>query len=163
MIDRALRIGLTVGVALAAFPTPATAQEPGADEIRAVRQASNTALAVHDVHALAATWLDDVNVTGSSGAVYVGGAAMAEAFESSFADPEFVTYQRTPDEVAISTGGMFGAESGHWIGIWNKPDGEMRLRGVYLAQWQQHDGNWRVRSEVFIALGCVGSNDCAVR
>ena len=82
---------------------------------------------------------------------------MEAAFSSRFRDPEFVTYVRTPTTVSISQGGGFAAEQGEWVGTWNRKDGEMSVRGVYLAQWQKRVGAWRIRSEVFVALSCDGS------
>jgi ketosteroid isomerase-like protein len=161
---RRARAGLALGFAAAFAALPATAQNAsGADAaaaIVAVRTASNAAIAAHDLAALRQTWVEDIQVTGSSGAVFASGEAMATGFADSFADPEFVTYRRTPDAVTIGKGDAVAAESGTWVGIWNKPDGEMNLRGTYMAQWRLDDAGWRVRSEVFVALTCSGSDAC---
>ncbi len=149
-------------IAVLAFAAPQVllAQDSAVEAIRAVREQSNVAIAERDLAALQATWVDDFNVSASNGDVFSGGQAMADAFASSFEDPEFVTYRRTPTIVSISEGGGFGAESGEWVGRWNKPDGEMRVSGVYLAQWQNRGGEWRLRSELFVALSCSGSASC---
>jgi len=139
------------------------AQSTHAESIRGIREISNTAIASRDLAALRGTWVEDVHVTGSSGEVFQGSLEMERAFASSFAQADFVTYRRTPDTVSVSEGGGFGAEYGRWVGRWAKADGEMNVRGVYLAQWQNREGEWRIRSEVFVALSCTGSASCADR
>ena len=138
-------------------------QDADEEAIRAVREKSNAAIAAHDVATMGETWVEDFNVSASNGEVFASGQAMAEAFITSFEDPEFVTYRRTPSTISISEGGGFGAESGEWVGTWNKPDGEMNVRGVYLAQWQRQGREWRLRSELFVALSCSGSATCDLR
>lgn len=128
--------------------------------IRAVRAASNVAISARDLAALRRTVHDDVSVTASSGTVYDGADTMLERFGAAFADPEFITYVRTPDDVTIAADGDFAAERGHWVGSWRKPDGEMRVTGSYMAQWHRREGRWRIRSELFVALSCEGSAEC---
>ena len=149
-------------VIFAMCPT-ARAQTTNAQAIRAVREISNAAIADRDLGTLRGTWVEDVHVTASSGEVFQGSPEMARAFASSFEDPDFGTYRRVPETVSVSEGGGFGAEYGEWVGTWAKSDGEMNVHGVYLAQWQNHEGMWRIRSEVFVALSCTGSASCADR
>jgi ketosteroid isomerase-like protein len=147
---------------IATCPT-AQAQTASAQAIRLVRERSNAAIANRDLAALRGTWVEDIHVTASSGMVFQNSREMERAFTSSFEDPDFVTYRRIPDTVSVSEGGGFGAEHGRWVGTWAKTDGEMNVRGVYLAQWQNREGVWRIRSEVFVALSCTGSASCADR
>jgi ketosteroid isomerase-like protein len=148
---------------LACTTVAADAQVTDEATIRAVRAASNAAIAARDLSALRRTVFDDLNVTASSGSVFVGGDEMMERFRASFDDPEFVTYVRTPEQVTVSQAGDFGAESGRWVGSWRRSDGEMRVLGRYMAQWQRRAGEWRIRSELFVALSCEGSDSCEVR
>jgi hypothetical protein len=64
------------------------------------------------------------------------------------------------DNYQLAGSGKRIAESGHWVGIWRKPDGTMRKSGVYLARWVRVENQWRLRSELFITLGCFGSVEC---
>jgi ketosteroid isomerase-like protein len=152
---------MCVGALILTLPTSqGGAQMTDEATIRSIRAASNAAIAGRDLGALRRTVFDDLMVTASSGDVFVGGDAMMERFRASFADPEFVTYVRIPDDIAIGSTGLFAAESGGWTGTWRKPDGEMRIRGSYMAQWQRRNGEWRIRSELFVALSCEGSAAC---
>jgi hypothetical protein len=71
-----------------------------------------------------------------------------------------VTYWRTPTSVVIGSSGKPVAESGHWEGVWHKPDGTMRKTGIYLAMWIPAASAWRLKSEGFAALACTGSTSC---
>jgi len=152
---------LTLLLFLSLFPGPLISQNSSEQAIRANRAASNAAIAARNLQDLRQTWVEELHVTTSSGDLRRNGQDMEAAFASRFRDPEFVTYVRTPIEVSISQGGSFAAEQGEWVGTWNKPDGEMNIRGVYLAQWQEREEGWRIRSEVFVALSCEGSATCA--
>ena len=137
-------------------------QAEAEDEARIleVRATSNQAIVNRDLEILKTTWMPELHVTGSNGQVVTGGDKMASIFATIFADSEFVTYVRTPTEVRLSPGGRFAAESGQWSARWSKNDGEMEVRGTYLAQWHKRDDGWKIRSEVFISLACSGSTAC---
>ena len=139
---------------------PALATSPAEDAIRAVRAASNQAIAARDVEALQATWLPDLHVTASSGKVVQSGREMAASFSQAFADADFITYVREPDLVQLSVGKGYAAERGRWTGRWKEGDKEMLIRGTYLAQWHKIAAGWRIRSELFVALSCDGSRKC---
>jgi hypothetical protein len=130
--------------------------------VRASRAESNAAIAAHDQGRLRATFTDDYEgIQGTSGALDSGGAATAESYgEFEFKDATFVTYRRTPNRIQAAQSGKRVAESGRWQGIWNKPDGVMRKSGVYLARWVPQNGIWRLKSELFVTLACVGSSSC---
>ena len=64
-------------------------------------------------------------------------------------------------KVAVGAAGKRAAETGTWVGNWRKPDGEMRLTGVYQAMWVPTAAGWRMRNESFVTLACTGSAACA--
>lgn len=151
---------ITLGLLLAAAPL--AAHRPDAEaQIRARRAASNAAIAAHDVAAMRPHYLRDFTILpGSSGA-----PSNLEQFltriATTFADPRFVTYVRTPVTVTVGASGKRAAETGTWVGRWNQPDGEMRLSGVYQAMWLPTADGWRLRNESFVSLACEGSAACA--
>jgi hypothetical protein len=105
--------------------------EETAIAIGALRSRSNDAIARHDVGPALAILRDDVRIIASDGQLIDGVAAMAQAFERTFADPEFVTFVRRP--AAIDVNGATAAEAGTWEGLWKShvirgniwPDGSM--------------------------------------
>ena len=149
-------IGLLLSVLIAVPPAPADPTE----QIQRLRQRSNAAIAAHDFAAMKPLLADDyVLLPGSSG-VAVTGQAMAMRLQAAFDDPTFVTYVRTPTQITVAGSGKRAAELGRWVGTWRKPDGEMRLTGVYQATWVPGGGEWRLRNESFVTLNCVGSVAC---
>ncbi len=150
-------LALLLALALAG-PAP----QADADQIRAQRARSNAAIAAHDAKALPPLYEPDATVIrGSGGAVLHGVESIVASLAASFADPDFVSWVRTPESVTVSQGGMRAAESGRWSGHWTKPGGDTRLSGVYLAAWVRSDGRWRLRSESFVTLNCEGGPHCA--
>jgi ketosteroid isomerase-like protein len=131
--------------------------------VRALRAESNAAIASHDARRLRNVFADDyLGIVGTTGDLDSGGEATAKSYgDVEFKDATFDTYRRTPDKLQLAGSGKRIAESGHWVGIWHKPDGVMRKSGVYLARWIRSESQWRLRSELFITLGCTGSEACA--
>lgn len=138
----------------------AAATDPEA-QIRARRAESNAAIAAHDTMAMRPHYLPDFTIMpGSSGAPSDLDAFLAR-IGTTFADPSFVHYVRTPVTVTIGASGKRAAETGTWVGTWNKPDGTMRLSGVYQAMWLPTPDGWRLKNESFVSLACEGSAACA--
>lgn len=130
-------------------------------EIRVLRARSNAVIAARDAAGMKALFLPDaVVLPGSSGAAFA-----MEGFDArigaTFADPAFVSYVRTPNTIAVASSGRRAAETGRWVGTWRKPDGEMRVSGVYQAMWLPTPAGWRLKNESFVALDCSGSRECA--
>ena len=130
-------------------------------DIRASRARSNTAIAAHDIAGMKAPFLPDaVVLPGSSGAPF-GMDGFDARIGATFADPTFVAWVRTPAKVVIAADGKRAAETGTWVGTWRKPNGEMRMTGVYQAMWLPTPDGWRLRNESFVTLECHGSRECA--
>jgi hypothetical protein len=115
--------------------------------IGALRARSNEAIARHEIGPALAILRDDVRIIASNGQLIDGAAAMARAFEQTFADPEFVTFVRRP--ASIDVNGTIAAEAGTWEGLWKTHV----TRGKYLARWQHGPAGWRVTAEFYIPLG----------
>lgn len=155
-IGKAALILLCLAAGSAAWSRPLS---PAA-QIRALRAESNAAIAAHDVAAMRKLYLPDFTILpGSSGAPF-GLAAFEQRMVAAFADPSFVTYVRTPVRITIGASGKRAAEAGTWVGTWRKPDGTMRLSGVYQAMWLPTADGWRLKNESFVSLSCTGSKAC---
>jgi hypothetical protein len=130
--------------------------------IRARRAESNAAIAAHDAARLRKLFDDQYHaILGSTGDVDSGGDAATRGYaDEEFKDPTFVSYRRTSTSIVIATSGRRIAETGRFEGVWKKPDGTMRRTGVYLAMWVPGEGGWRLKSEAFVTLACVGSVAC---
>ena len=153
-------MGALGGLIALLVPTVAIARGAAA-EIRDLRARSNAAIARHDVAGMQALFLPDAVVLPGSSGTPSAMDGFAARIGKTFADPTFVTYVRTPERVRIGRSARRAAESGRWVGIWRKPDGEMRMSGVYQAMWLATPEGWRIRNESFVSLACVGSRECA--
>lgn len=141
----------------------ATVDDAKASEaaIRAQRAASNAAIAAHDLAGMRAVLSPDYTVLPGSSGLPSRLADFDARIGATFGDPAFVTYIRTPERVVVAGSGKRAAESGSWVGVWRKPDGEMRLSGVYQATWMPTAKGWRLLNESFVSLACSGSSACA--
>lgn len=138
-----------------------TTEGTAAAGIRGLRARSNAAIARRDAHAVSAIMVDDIVITGGNGGPLTLGRDRSEAsFATQFADTTFLGYVRTPTCIEVGTARPVAAETGRWVGRWRAPDGIRELRGTYLAMWRRDDGAWRLRSELYVTLGCTGSTTC---
>ena len=128
--------------------------------IRAARAQSNAAIAAHDYDAMRRFFLPDYTILPGSSGAPLDAEANRRRIMPTFADPGFVTYVRTPERVRISGNGKRAAETGRWVGLWQKPDGAMRLSGIYQATWMPAADGWRLKNESFVSLRCTGSRAC---
>lgn len=131
-----------------------------AAEIRRLRARSNAAIASRRAGEVRRTFADDYTALPGSSGRPVSAEQTEQRLAAAFADPTFVTYVRTPKSIAIAASGKRAAETGTWLGLWRKTDGEMRLTGVYQATWVPRDGGWRLLNESFVSLRCTGSRSC---
>ena len=104
------------------------------DAIRARRRLTNRLIAAHHAGRLRPFLDPQVKVIA--------------AFEAQFRDPDFVTYDRTPERIEVDQAGLRAAESGRWVGSWRAG----RMAGAYMAIWRKVTGQWVIESEMFVTL-----------
>jgi len=118
------------------------------DSIRARRRLTNKLIAAHEAARLRPFFAADIRLIAGDGALILGAEAVVEAFASQFADPEFVTYVRTPQTVEVDAAGLRAAEHGRWIADWKGAE----MAGTYLAVWKKALGQWVIESELYVTL-----------
>lgn len=153
-------IGIALALVVALTATSAGAQDDSA-MIRSARATSNAAIARHDAAAAVAVVREDVQVIASGGTLVPDRLAMRAAFERSFADPNFVTFVRTPQQIEVARDRTTAAEQGQWTGRWKTPCGPRLVTGRYLARWAKSAAGWQIAAELFIPLRQTG--DCLKR
>ena len=154
-------IAAVLAAMLGAMTAPAIDPAAVERQIRATRARSNAAIAAHDVAGMRAAFRSDAVVLPGSSGLPFGMDGFDARIGAAFADPTFVTWVRAPTKVTVGTGGKRAAETGTWVGTWRKPDGEMRVTGVYQAMWLPGPDGWKIRNESFVTLDCHGSQECA--
>jgi ketosteroid isomerase-like protein len=118
------------------------------DAIRARRRLTNKLIAAHEAARLRPFFAADVKLIVGDGALILGVEAVIEAFAGQFADPDFVTYVRTPETVELDQAGERAAERGRWVADWKGAD----MAGAYLAVWRKSHGQWVIESELYVTL-----------
>ena len=118
------------------------------DAIRARRRLTNKLIAAHEAARLKPFFAPDIRLIAGDGGLILGADAVVAAFAGQFADPDFVTYVRTPQTVEIDVQGERAAEQGRWIADWKGSE----MAGAYLAVWRKSLGQWVIESELYVTL-----------
>ena len=139
------------------IPGAASAQTEDEERIRALRAASNAAIARHDVDGILSVLDDAFHVTAGGGAMFDGGEAMGAVFAELFETFPDIVYVRTPETIEVGASGMAASERGAWVGTWTAPGGPVRTGGHYSAYWRRDGDAWRLRAEIFVTLFCEGT------
>lgn len=128
-----------------------------AQAIREARKIQTQALADEDVELVASFWTEDLTIRRALGHI-VANKAEAVAIIQPTGDPATrVIFQRKSTKVKVSGNWPLAYEEGVWAGHLGGVDGPVIASGNYGAQWVKRDGEWYIRSEVFVALDCKDS------
>jgi ketosteroid isomerase-like protein len=130
-------------------------------EILRARNDLNEALAARNVARYARYWTKDAVVMWAGGGLRIGLHDNAIRMGKTFEDPRF-SGKRTPEDIEIDNGSpLYASESGVWV--WSeglKTGGVGTYRGRYLIMWLKTDGQWKIRSELYVETHCSGDPDC---
>lgn len=136
-------------------------KEPVKEEeqkIRDLRSQFNQSIEDHDAAGISKYLDSEYHITTSSGEQYQETPEEdVETWAEIFRNRPDVIYVRTPDIVEVSSYYELAAESGTWTGQWSSPKGGVEIGGKYFAQWRKADGDWKIRSEIFVGLYCKGA------
>ena len=127
---------------------------PSEDRIRAVRTASNEALASGDVDAFMSSIDEDYVGTAGNGGHIRSRQALRELIEGVAASPSGLHFVRTATEIDVAAAAGRAIENGEWVG-YTRAGGVPQAtdRGRYTAYWRRVDGRWLIHAEVFVTLG----------
>lgn len=126
------------------------------ESIRSARHAQNQAIASDDLDRVASFWTEDVTVRRALGQSLEGKEAARKVMEPADDPARRIVYQRLSVEVEVSQHWSLAYEEGRWSGHLGNADGPVVISGRYAAQWVKRDGQWLIRSELFVALDCAG-------
>lgn len=130
-----------------------------AAHIRALRAANNQALAEHRVEDVMSIAADDYVLVGGDDGVYRSKAEMTRVWRENFADAGNRGCVRTTEQVQVgeAIGILRAAESGRWECVGGLAGSERVRSGRYFAHWTKRSGQWRVVSDTYVTLRCVGT------
>jgi ketosteroid isomerase-like protein len=154
------------GVSLANPPEPA-ALPPGIinsdeAEIREARAPYNNALASRNSDVISRYWLPDSQSVWASGKLTLGHDNIVARYAKTFNDADFLFGFRTPRRIYVATtaGGSDAAEVGTWKWKMHYLGQDITWSGRYLAMWQKVNGQWGLRSDLYVTTGCTGGSAC---
>jgi len=133
-----------------------SAAEGDIGAILALRADSNAGLLAHDADRVLLHTTDDFILVGGASCGHVGKSVIRRYYIDGFANPDLVTYVRTPDQVTVSDAGDRASERGKWQGIWRSSKTGSLMGSEYLAHWVKKDGVWVTLAEVYVTLHCGG-------
>jgi ketosteroid isomerase-like protein len=115
--------------------------------IKAAREASNKAIANHDIDGISKFWCDDfVQVRGNS--THLSGKdSIVASWVQLFKTNAKVVYIRTPLQISISTNDTLAWETGTWQAFNSYSNG-----GNYSAMWRKSNNTWKIKAELFVSL-----------
>jgi ketosteroid isomerase-like protein len=131
------------------------------EAIRRARKDLNEALVARNVERYARYWTKDAAVMWAGGALRIGLDDNTSRMASVFQDPHF-SGKRTPEKIEIGNGSpLYASEAGVWVwSMGQKGGGVATYRGRYLIMWLKTDGQWKIRSELYVETSCGGDPDC---
>ncbi len=140
----------------------AAASPQDVEVIRALRFASNAAIASHDKAGLMSSMAPGFTLLDSRGGFLSGAEKSADDYAAvEFKDPAFIAYERTPEAIGLSPTGAHATERGHWLARRRLPGGgEKQAGGTYLAGWVKSDGQWKIETEAYVQLDCGAMPAC---
>ncbi|MBL8309181.1 MAG: nuclear transport factor 2 family protein [Burkholderiales bacterium] len=145
-------------LSVTALTSNAQPASTSADEaaIREARRVQTQALAKNDLDTVVKYWDPAITIRRALGHPVEGAAAARKLLEP--AGPvtaSTIVYQRESAVVNVSSNWPLAYEEGRWSGHVGRADSKPILSGKYAAQWVKRDGQWIIRSEVFVALDCA--------
>ncbi|MBP0437059.1 YybH family protein [Tianweitania sediminis] len=114
--------------------------------IRALRVATNEALARRDPLGVADFFQPDALVMVSSGLLLIGAEQLSAYLRQLFADPHHMGIFRSTD--TVYGGATTAAESGSWF-VRRR---SQRFDGRYLARWDRGADGWKIAGEFFVLV-----------
>jgi ketosteroid isomerase-like protein len=161
-----IRLTILLMLAGSACESKKQANNTDEQEIRALREISNKAIADKDTSVLGSTWTEDYHIVSSRNAEVAGRKGNLARFAGEFSARPDVIYVRTTEQVDVFSQWNMAAESGTWVGRWTEPAREgnpvkVELQGRYFAKWHKVKGQWRIRAEIFVPLQCSGEPFCS--
>jgi ketosteroid isomerase-like protein len=125
--------------------------------IKQARKLQTQALAKNDLDTVVKYWDPAITIRRALGQPVDGAVAARKLLEPApTANPATaIVYQREATSVTVSSNWPLAYEEGRWSGHVGTADSKPILAGKYAAQWVKRNGEWLIRSEVFVAIDCA--------
>lgn len=115
--------------------------------IKSAREASNRAIAKHDIDGISKFWnADFVQIRGNA-TFLTGKDTIVASWKELFKENPNVVYIRTPSQIIVSTNDTLAWETGTWKAFNSYSKG-----GNYSAMWKKSNEIWKIKAELFVSL-----------
>ena len=122
------------------------------NQIQEKRIASNQHLKSHNLDELLTAFVEDVVITTGAGHVINGRASLKSYLRELFDVQEDIYFVRTSSEITTNRANDRAWEKGTWKGYRPKTKGWSQPQGNYAAMWVLQNGEWKIRSELFVTI-----------
>lgn len=116
-------------------------------QIRAIRTASNAAIARHDADGVVRDMLNDYSIVTGRGQHVEGKDSVLALWRKTFNTMPGVLYIRTPASIVVSKNDSLAWETGQWTARHSYSGG-----GNYSAMWRKTANSWKLAAELFVSL-----------
>lgn len=132
---------------------PRARPSPEEAAIRGQRSAFNDALVNRDLSVIEGVLHADYLVMPSFSNACMDKPSILKVYDSYFADPDFITFERTPERIVIGRNQRRAAEAGRWAGQWKSGgEGKGSRSGIYQAEWRPSEHGWKLMRESYVLL-----------
>lgn len=120
------------------------------EQIRAARNASNTALKTYDNDTVLSYLTEDVLTTTGNGTLLCGKEALARYIKEGGKSKMY--WIRDAREIIVNTERRLAWERGIWNGYDPEKSDEPIVNGNYSAMWTKKSGVWKIKSQLFVTI-----------
>ena len=120
------------------------------EQIRAARNASNTALKTYDNDAVLSYLTEDVLTTTGNGVLLCGKEALDSYIKEGGKSKMY--WIRNTQEIIVNADRGLAWESGNWNGYDPEKSNESIVNGNYSAMWTKKSGVWKIKSQLFVTI-----------
>jgi ketosteroid isomerase-like protein len=146
-----MRMSLPWLLLMIVFISVAQAQkQTDKDEIMRLRESSNQALRKFDTELYLSFLTDDVQYTISNGTL-IQGKENLRKYINDVKGPKMY-WVRTPIEINVNEKSGLAWEAGTWKGYIVDSSQQPVSSGKYSAMWMKINGNWKIKSQLFVKL-----------
>ena len=120
------------------------------EQIIAIRNSSNLALKSYDIAQVLSYLTNEVLTTTGSGVLLSGKKALEKYILDGGESKMY--WIRTPKEIIVNDKIKLAWEDGNWKGYDPEKGSNSIVSGNYSAMWTKESGEWKIKSQLFVAL-----------
>lgn len=120
------------------------------EQILEIRNASNLALKLYDNTQVLTYLTNDVFTTTGNGTLLSGKEALKQYILDG-GDSKMYWVRKTKEIIVNEQNGL-AWENGIWNGFDPEKDDNSIVQGNYSAMWTKESGEWKIKSQLFVAL-----------